>query len=61
MAAVRNQITEGSFAPLAERIPAARNARGRTSEKPPIDTSQMRNMLTYVITSAPSGAGARSS
>jgi hypothetical protein len=50
VSAVRQQITEGTFAPLAERTLQARKARGRTSEKPLIDSSQMRNAVTYVIT-----------
>jgi hypothetical protein len=50
VSAVRERITEGAFAPLSERTLQARKARGRTSEKPLIDTSQMRAAVTYVIT-----------
>lgn len=47
VSAVRQQITEGAFAPLAKRTLAARKARGRTNEKPLIDTAQRRNAVTY--------------
>lgn len=47
--AVRAQITEGAFAPLSERTLNARKARGRTGEKPLIDTGQLRGAITYVV------------
>jgi hypothetical protein len=34
---------------LAERTLAARKARGRTGEKPLIDTGQLRNAVTFVV------------
>ncbi|MEE3504838.1 hypothetical protein QN399_00925 [Pseudomonas sp. 10C3] len=48
-AGVRNRITNGDFAPLAKSTLAARRKRGRTGVKPLIDTSQLRNAMTYVI------------
>lgn len=47
--AVRNKITEGPFTPLAPRTLAERKARGRTGEKPLIDTGQYRRSQTYVV------------
>lgn len=47
--AVRRKITEGPFVPLAPRTLAGRRARGRTGEKPLIDTGQLRRSVTYVI------------
>lgn len=47
--AVKRKITDGPFAPLSPRTLAARRARGRTGEKPLIDTSQFRNAVSYVI------------
>lgn len=47
--AVRRKITDGPFAPLKESTLAKRRARGRTGEKPLIDTGALRNSLTYVI------------
>lgn len=52
--AVRATITDGDFAPLSRRTLAARRARGRTGDKPLIDTGQYRRSLTYVI--RPKGA-----
>jgi hypothetical protein len=46
---VRKKITDGPFAPLAERTLAGRRARGRTGEKPLIDTGQLRNATTFVV------------
>lgn len=46
---VQRAISEGSFAPLSERTLKARRARGRTGEKPLIDTGQLRRAVTYVI------------
>lgn len=47
--AVRRKITEGPFVPLKPRTLAARRARGRTGEKPLIDTGQLRRSITYVV------------
>lgn len=47
--AVRAKINTGPFTPLAEATLAARRARGRTGDKPLIDTGQLRNSLSYVI------------
>ena len=46
---VKRKITQGPFEPLAEATLAARRRRGRTGEKPLIDTGQLRNSITYVI------------
>lgn len=48
--AVQAQITDGAFAPLAERTIKARIRRGRTGTKPLIDTGQYRRSFQYVIT-----------
>ena len=48
-ASVRNKITDGPFLPLAPRTLAQRRARGRTGERPLIDTGQLRNSINYVI------------
>jgi phage gpG-like protein len=47
--AVRAKIEEGPFVPLAPRTLAQRKKRGRTGEKPLIDTGQLRKSITYVI------------
>jgi len=47
--AVRAKITDGGFAPLSERTLARRKAKGRTGDKPLIDTGQYRRAQTYVI------------
>ena len=47
--AVKRKIDEGPFEPLAPRTLQARKARGRTGEKPLIDTGQYRNSITYVV------------
>lgn len=47
--AVQLKITDGPFAPLSDRTIAARKKRGRTSERPLIDTGQLRRAITYVI------------
>lgn len=47
--AVRNKITEGPFVPLAPMTMQKRKARGRTGEKPLIDTGAYRQAQTYVI------------
>jgi hypothetical protein len=48
--AVQAQITDGAFAPLAERTVKARLRRGRTGTKPLIDTGAYRRSFTYVVT-----------
>jgi hypothetical protein len=47
--AVRGKITDGPFIPLAPKTLAQRKARGRTGEKPLLDTGQLRNSINYVI------------
>ncbi|GHE70035.1 hypothetical protein GCM10019059_32260 [Camelimonas fluminis] len=46
--AVRTKIDNGPFAALADTTIADRVARGRTGQKPLIDTGQYRNSITYV-------------
>lgn len=48
-AAVRAKITEGPFAPLAPKTLAKRRKKGRTGERPLIDTGQLRNAINYVV------------
>lgn len=48
-AAVKQKIEDGPFTPLAPRTLEERKRRGRTGEKPLIDTAQMQNAVTYVI------------
>lgn len=48
-AAVQQKITDGPFAPLAPRTLAQRRARGRTGERPLVDTGQLRRAITYTI------------
>lgn len=47
--AVRKKITDGPFTPLAPRTLQQRRARGRSGEKPLIDTGALRASLTYVV------------
>jgi hypothetical protein len=47
--AVKKKITDGPFVPLAPMTIAKRKAKGRTSEKPLIDTGQYRNAITSVV------------
>lgn len=47
--ALRKRISDGPFVPLSPRTLAARRAKGRTGDKPLIDTGQLRRALTYVI------------
>jgi len=47
--AVRAFITQGGFVPLSPRTIAQREARGRSGDKPLIDTGQYRNAQTYVL------------
>lgn len=51
--AVRKKITDGPFIPLAPATLAARRRKGRTGEKPLLDTGQLRNAITYVIRKVP--------
>ena len=51
--AAKAKINTGPFQALAEATLAARRRRGRTGEKPLIDTGQMRNSVTYVIRGKP--------
>lgn len=46
---VRAKIQDGPFADLAPRTLADRKKRGRTGEKPLLDTGQLRNSVTYVV------------
>lgn len=48
-ASVRAKITNGTFEPLAASTLAARRRRGRTGDKPLIDTGQYRNSISYVV------------
>lgn len=47
--AVRAKITAGPFLPLAPVTIAARQRRGKKSEKPLIDTGALRQSITYVL------------
>lgn len=51
-AAIRAKITTGPFLALKPATLAARRRRGRTGDKPLIDTAQLRNALNYVIRKA---------
>lgn len=46
---VRSKIQDGPFEGLAQRTLADRKKRGRTGEKPLLDTGQLRNSVTYVV------------
>jgi phage gpG-like protein len=48
-AGARNEINNGNFEALSARTLADRRKRGRTGDKPLIDTGQLRNSITYVI------------
>jgi phage gpG-like protein len=48
-ASIRAAINAGIPPPLAPSTLAARKARGRTGEKPLIDTGQLRNSISYVV------------
>lgn len=56
-AAVKRKIDEGPFEPLAPATLAARKARGRTGEKPLIDTAQLQRAVTYVVRPAKNQGG----
>lgn len=47
--AVQKRITDGPFIPLSKRTLQRRKARGRTGEKPLLDTGQLRRAVNYVI------------
>lgn len=47
--AVQQEITDGQFVPLAPSTIANRRRRGRTGDKPLIDTGQLRQAITYVV------------
>ena len=47
--AVRAKINEGIPPALSPRTLADRRARGRTGEKPLVDTGALRNSVTYVV------------
>jgi hypothetical protein len=49
VAAVQRKIDDGPFVPLADSTLEARRARGRTGEKPLIDTGQYRRAQNFVI------------
>lgn len=48
-ASIKAKLTDGPFLPLAASTVAARLRRGKKSDKPLIDTGQLRNSITYVI------------
>ena len=47
--AVKTKINSGDFKPLSEATLAQRRARGRTGTLPLIDTTKLRNSITYVV------------
>jgi len=47
--AVKKRIKSGPFVPLHPKTLAARRRKGRTGEKPLIDTAQLLNSVTYVV------------
>lgn len=47
--AVRAKITDGEFATLSPKTLQKRRSRGRSGEKPLIDTGQYRRSITYVV------------
>lgn len=50
-AGIQQKITEGPFVPLAPRTLAGRRKRGRTGEKPLMDTGQLRRSITFIVKS----------
>jgi hypothetical protein len=48
-ASVQKKITEGPFEPLKPATLAARRRRGRTGDRPLIDTGALRRSISYVI------------
>lgn len=53
---VQRRIQTGPFEPLAPATLSARRSRGRTGEKPLLDTGQYRNAIKYVIRSNGKGS-----
>jgi hypothetical protein len=53
VSAVKAKITEGPFVPLAESTLAARRRRGKKSDKPLIDSGQLRAAVTSVVRPRP--------
>lgn len=51
--AMRKKITTGPFVPLAPSTLAKRKAKGHKSEKPLIETGQLRRALTFVVRKIP--------
>lgn len=49
VSSIQNEITDGTFAPLADRTIKARLRRGRTSTRPLVDSGQFRRAITYVV------------
>lgn len=47
--AVKAKITDGPFTPLSPKTLQKRRAKGRTGEKPLIDSAQMRRAVTHVV------------
>lgn len=47
--AVKSKITDGPFKELSEVTLAKRRAKGRTGEKPLLDTGQLRQSITYAV------------
>lgn len=47
--AVRARITDGPFTPLSPATLARRRAKGRSGEKPLIDSGQLRRSVTYIV------------
>lgn len=46
---VQRKITDGPFQPLKPTTLAARRRRGRTGDRPLIDTGQLRRAITYIV------------
>lgn len=47
--AVKAKITDGPFTPLSAKTLQKRRAKGRTGERPLIDTGQLRRAVTHVV------------
>lgn len=47
--AAQEKITDGPFVPLSPRTLRQRKAKGRTGEKPLIDSGQLRRSVTYIV------------
>lgn len=48
-ASVQKKITDGPFQPLKPATLAARRRRGRTGDRPLVDTGQLRRAITYIV------------